>query len=74
MPPLALTDDDLDAIMRAATPLQPHQRDGFLRDIADEISKLPAVGPGSLHRVIMIVQRRHYDPPDFRSGPAGKYR
>jgi hypothetical protein len=71
--PLALSDDDLSAIMRAAAPLRPHERDGFLRDIANEISKLPAVGPGALHRVITLVQRKHFDAPDLRVR-TGKYR
>jgi hypothetical protein len=73
MPPLALSDDDLSAIMRAAAPLQVHQRDSFLRDIAIELSKLPAIGPGAVYRVIVDLQRKHFDAPHFRSGPAGKY-
>jgi hypothetical protein len=73
MPPVKLTDAELDAVMAAARPLESHQRDGFLHDLATELSKLPAIGPGALHRVIVEVQRRHFDAPDFRSGPAGKY-
>jgi hypothetical protein len=64
--PISLTDSELTAIMDAARPLQVHQRDGFLRDIAEELVKLPAIGPGSLHRVIATVQRRHFDVPDLR--------
>jgi hypothetical protein len=64
--PICLTDSELEAIMSAAKPLQVHQRDGFLRDIAEELVKLPAIGPGSLHRVIAMVQRRHFDIPDLR--------
>jgi hypothetical protein len=64
--PISLTDSELTAIMDAARPLQVHQRDGFLRDIAEELVKLPAIGPGSLHRVIATVQRRHFNIPDLR--------
>jgi hypothetical protein len=73
MAPIRLTDSELAAVMNAARPLQPHQRDGFLQDIAAELTKLPAVGPGALHRVITLVQRRHFDAPDLRIS-AGKYR
>jgi hypothetical protein len=72
MPPLALTDDELDAIMRAAAPLQPHQRDGFLQDIAVALAALPMLGPGVVHRAIAEVQRKHFDAPDLRVA-GGKY-
>ena len=64
--PICLTDSELEAIMTAAKPLQVHQRDGFLRDIAEELVKLPVIGLGALHRVIATVQRRHFDVPDLR--------
>jgi hypothetical protein len=66
--PIALSDAELQSIMDACRPLQVHQRDGFLRDIAEELVKLSAIGPGSLHRVIATVQRRHFSPPDLRIG------
>jgi hypothetical protein len=71
--PLALSDSELDAVMAAARPLESHQRDGFLRDIATELSKLPAIGDGAVYRTIVEVQRRYFDAPDFRPGSAGKY-
>ena len=64
--PIALSDDQLSAIMSAARPLAPWQRDGFLRDIAEELVKLPEIGSGALHRIITTVQRRHFDAPDLR--------
>jgi hypothetical protein len=71
--PIHLDDAELQAIMDAARPLQIHQRDGFLRAIAEELTKLSAIGPGALHRVIATVQRRHFDAPDLRVS-SGKYR
>jgi len=64
--PISLTDSELEAIMTAAKPLQVHQRDGFLRDIAEELVKLPVIGNGARHRIITTVQRRHFNVPDLR--------
>jgi len=64
--PLSLSDSQLSSIMDAARPLQVHQRDGFLRDIATELAALPVIGDGALHRIITMVQRRHFDAPDLR--------
>jgi hypothetical protein len=61
--PLALTDAQLNAIIAASTPLPPDLRPAFLETCAREISGLPMVGDGSLHRLIMIVQRRYFKPP-----------
>jgi hypothetical protein len=71
--PLALTDSELGAIMDACRPLQPCDRDRFLRDIAGELAALPMLGDGAVHRAIVTVQRRHFDPPDLRVA-GGKYR
>jgi hypothetical protein len=70
--PLALTDSELAAIMDACRPLQPHARDRFLKDIAGELAMLPMLGDDAVHRAIVTVQRRHFDPPDLRAA-VGKY-
>jgi hypothetical protein len=72
MPPLRLTDAELAAILNACRPLQPRDRDQFLKDIAAELASLPMLGDGAVHRAIVSVQRRHFDPPDLRTA-VGKY-
>jgi hypothetical protein len=37
--PLALTDDELAAVMDAARPIPPRLRDEFLRDVADTLAQ-----------------------------------
>jgi hypothetical protein len=69
--PVCLTDMQLDAVLAAAHPLAPDRRSAFLEDVARELARLPEVGDGMLHRIIMVVQRRHFDPPDFGSGGKG---
>ena len=64
--PIALSDDELEAVMNAARPLSPLGRDRFLKAVAQAIAALPEVGPGSVHRAIASVWRQHYDPPDLR--------
>jgi hypothetical protein len=61
--PVSLSDDQLVAIIRAATPLLPPDRVPFFEAVAHELARLPEVGDGSLHRVIAEVQRRHFSPP-----------
>jgi hypothetical protein len=73
--PISLSDSELAAIMDACRPLQPRDRDRFLRDIATELATLPMLGEGAIHRAIVVIQRRHFDPPDLRTAEGGgKYR
>ena len=48
---------------------------GLTRTLARELARLPDIGDGSLHRIIMTVQRKHFDPPREVAGfnGAGKY-
>jgi hypothetical protein len=56
-PVIGLTDQEMDAVMQAA-PLDPAQRDAFLRDIAIELAKCPeGLSPSSIYRAIREVQR-----------------
>jgi hypothetical protein len=63
--PIALSDEQVTAIFAAAHPLAPDRRSDFLADVARELSQLPMVGDGTVHRVVMVVQRRYFDPPDL---------
>ena len=49
MPPLRLSDDELDAVMLAARPLRPHDRDAFLQEVANALAGCSEIGPP--HRV-----------------------
>ena len=51
--PLALSDQELDALMNFAQPLDPMMRDPFLRAVACELArhKPEAIGPGLVSRV-----------------------
>jgi hypothetical protein len=57
MPPLALTDSELDQIMAAATPIDPDRRDSFLRAVASELARCPEVGPGSFQFARLLRSR-----------------
>jgi hypothetical protein len=61
--------------MDACRPLQPRDRHRFLKDIAVELAALPMLGDGVVHRAIVSIRRRHFDPPDLRRAEGGgKYR
>ena len=63
MTPIRLSDQQMDAIFAAAHPLAPHVRGPFLEACARALAGLPEVGDGIVHRVIMNVQRKFFDPP-----------
>jgi hypothetical protein len=70
MPPLALSTEELDLLLALARPLEQHQREQFLVEVAAEIEAASAqtgVGPGLgvLHRVGRVVQRKYFDPPEL---------
>ena len=58
-PPLSLSDEEYSAVMAAASPVHPSQRDEFLRTLADEIVQQPAIGVGLVHRLAADLQRRY---------------
>ena len=55
--PLSLSDDEYAAVMQAAGPIHPQQRDDFLRSLAAELRHHPVVGPGLVHRLAADLQR-----------------
>jgi hypothetical protein len=61
--PVRLSDEQMTAVFAASHPLPPDRRSDFLADVARELAALPMIGDGALHRVIMAVQRRYFDPP-----------
>ena len=68
---LRLPAHDFDRLMQAAKPVAEPDRDAMLKDIAAELGHHEVVGPGLLHRIIGVVQRR-YDVADQRRTTAQK--
>jgi hypothetical protein len=65
--PLSLTDAELDIVMTAARQLQRHQRDGFLRRIAEVLAAMPdRRGEGAVYRAVAALQRAYFHPPSDR--------
>jgi hypothetical protein len=65
MPPVRLSDSELDAVMAAARPLPVERRDAFLQAVASALQGCREVGPGVVYRVAAQVQREFFDPPDL---------
>jgi len=72
MPPICLSDEQMSALLAASHPLPPDSRSAFLEHCARELARLPIVGDGALHRVVMQVQRQYFDPPDLGAGAQGR--
>jgi hypothetical protein len=66
MPPLRLSQAQLDAVFDAARPLAVASRDAFLLDLAAALAGLVDPGDGDVARAIRAVQRKHFDPPESR--------
>jgi hypothetical protein len=55
--------------------LAPAARDGFVRAVAAGLQSCPEIGPGSVHRAIVVAQREFFGPPDLsRAAGTSKYR
>jgi hypothetical protein len=63
--PLALTDEQMSAVMNAAEPLVPADRDQFLRALADALRDEPELGDGVVARAIRSLQRQYFRPPEI---------
>jgi hypothetical protein len=61
--PLALSDAQVDAVVRAAQPLAPADRGAFLEELGRVLAGYREIGDGQLYVVIREVQRRHFDAP-----------
>ena len=58
--PIALSDAQISAIFAAAKPLARRGREPFLREVAQMLAQQPELGDGSLHRLLVVVQRKHF--------------
>ena len=64
MSPIALIDEQLDIVRRAAEPLQPHDRGVFLQTVA-ELLNGHEIGDGVVARAAREAQARFMRAPDF---------
>ena len=68
MPPIKLSDSELDSVLAAARPLPVASRDAFLQQVASTLQGCTEVGPGTIYRVVAETQRAFFDPPDLGRG------
>jgi hypothetical protein len=73
MPPIRLSDSELDAVMSAARPIPVDRSDAFLQEVASELQRCGEIGPGAVFKVCREIQRRFFDPPDLGVGMTTKY-
>jgi hypothetical protein len=63
MPPLRLSDEQLDVVHRLAFPLPPADRSRFLELVAQRLQEQATVGDGTVHRICVECQRQIWTPP-----------
>ena len=77
MPPIKLSDDELDTVLAAARPLPSERRDEYLQAVATALQNCREIGPGVVHQVCREQQRIFLNGawPDFsRASGSSKYR
>jgi hypothetical protein len=67
--PLALTDEEIDALIAITAPVPHELRDPLLRALALQLEKFPETGPGLINRLGRELQRE-FCRPDIAVGPA----
>jgi hypothetical protein len=67
--PISLSDEQLDAVMRACAPLQPHERSELLAKLADHLRAVPDVGDGELFRLLRELVHQTWRPPAISEQP-----
>jgi hypothetical protein len=72
---IRLSDDEIDALHRAAAPLPLNLRAEFLQRCAERLRGQSEIGPGNVFRIGREVQRELFDPPRLDTGTIkhGKY-
>jgi hypothetical protein len=63
--PLQLNDEEMATLLTLAGPIDQQLRPQFLQEVAQELEASgQAGGPGAVHRVGRVVQRKYFDPPE----------
>jgi hypothetical protein len=57
--PMQLSDEEMDAVIAAARPVHPQQRDSFLCALAGELERRPSSDPAFVRRLAADLQRRY---------------
>jgi hypothetical protein len=68
--PIALTDEQLDAVMRAAQPIAPVNRSAFLQAVASALRDRE-IGDGAVYLAICQAQRQLWRPPVLERAGGG---
>ena len=72
--PLYLTDEQLDAVHRAATPLPPNDRSAYLQMVAELLRDEHTLGDGTVARAAATAQAYFLRPPAIQGMKGvGKY-
>jgi hypothetical protein len=68
--PLSFSAEEMDLVLSLAAPIDQRQRTQFLTEVTTAIEDEAAQtgigsGPGALHRIGRVVQRRYFTPPEL---------
>ena len=64
-----LSPDQVDAILQAARPLPPADREAFFADVVEALAQLSELGIGAVYRICREVQRKYIYPPTTKHEP-----
>jgi hypothetical protein len=63
---MQLNDEELTIVLALAEPIDQRRRPEFLAAVAAELEAEAVHGPGAAHRVGRAIQRKYFEPPQFR--------
>ena len=68
--PLSFSAEEMDLLLSLAAPIDQRQRTQFLTEVTRAIEEESArtgigSGPGALHRIGRVVQRKYFTPPEL---------
>jgi hypothetical protein len=65
---ISVSDTQLSAILRGATPLRRQDIDGYFALVAEALGRAQTPpGDGDVHRAIALAQRTFFDPPHLET-------
>jgi hypothetical protein len=71
MPPLQLNDEEMTVLLTLAGPIDQRLRPQFLQEVAAELEakrQAGEIGEGTVHRLARTIQRKYWEPRQFREG------
>jgi hypothetical protein len=70
---MQLNDKEMAVLLNLAGPIEPRRQSEFLLEVEAELeAQAGAIGEGTVHRLARTIQRKYFEPPQFREGETAR--